>query len=242
MKISCILCNLIALKRIVFSAPYSSQLFDERYASTAEAHALRAESCEEQELIIQWLRDQPLKPQQILDVGCNTGIPLDRLCEALECSGIGVDVNAAAISKANEGHRASCRFLLFDGDLLPFANHEFDHVVLHHVLGHVVDPDRTMQEIARVLRPGGTVSVITTNAWYQFWQTPLNFLNGFFPDRTVLRFYTASALERLLQKHGFGVEVLISWAPSVTSTTVVQHNFCMLRLIALARTNKRGHV
>lgn len=52
-----------------------------------------------------------------------------------------------------EWHRAD----LFD---LPFAEAEFDHVFVCFVLEHLTDPVRALGALRRVLRPGGTVTVI----------------------------------------------------------------------------------
>lgn len=46
---------------------------------------------------------------------------------------------------------------LFD---LPFADAEFDHVFVCFVLEHLPDPARALAVLRRVLRPGGTVTVI----------------------------------------------------------------------------------
>jgi SAM-dependent methyltransferase len=47
--------------------------------------------------------------------------------------------------------------LICDGHALPFADGAFDAVVCQAVLEHVVDPPRVVEEIWRVLAPGGLV-------------------------------------------------------------------------------------
>ena len=47
--------------------------------------------------------------------------------------------------------------LLADGHDIPFADETFDAVVIQAVLEHVLDPARVVNEIHRVLRPGGHV-------------------------------------------------------------------------------------
>jgi SAM-dependent methyltransferase len=46
---------------------------------------------------------------------------------------------------------------------LPFADGTFDSVLFSEVLEHLEDPDRALQEIRRVLRPGGRVVIIFPN-------------------------------------------------------------------------------
>jgi ubiquinone/menaquinone biosynthesis C-methylase UbiE len=47
---------------------------------------------------------------------------------------------------------------------LPFADASFDHVVASEVLEHIPADERAMAEIARVVRPGGTVAVTVPRA------------------------------------------------------------------------------
>ena len=43
--------------------------------------------------------------------------------------------------------------------VLPFADGAFDRVIAAEVLEHIPDDNRAMAELARVLRPGGTMAV-----------------------------------------------------------------------------------
>ena len=48
-------------------------------------------------------------------------------------------------------------FVLGDSMALPFADAQFDHVVLHLIVAVVPEPQRCLSEAARVLKPGGTI-------------------------------------------------------------------------------------
>ncbi|MEM8924573.1 MAG: class I SAM-dependent methyltransferase [Actinomycetota bacterium] len=48
-----------------------------------------------------------------------------------------------------------------DVQRLPFADGSYDVVIANHMLYHVPDPDRAVAELARVLRPGGTLVAAT---------------------------------------------------------------------------------
>src|SRR5579885_1250996 len=51
-----------------------------------------------------------------------------------------------------------------DGTRLPFADGSFDRIIASEVLEHIPDDGAAMAELARVLRPGGTLAV-TVPAW-----------------------------------------------------------------------------
>lgn len=54
----------------------------------------------------------------------------------------------------------------YDGRTLPFADRSFDRVLTSHVLEHVVSLSSLHDEVARVLRPGGSaVHVVPTWQW-----------------------------------------------------------------------------
>ena len=51
-----------------------------------------------------------------------------------------------------------------DGTRLPFADASFDRIIASEVLEHIPDDGAAFAELARVLRPGGTIA-ITVPAW-----------------------------------------------------------------------------
>jgi SAM-dependent methyltransferase len=51
-----------------------------------------------------------------------------------------------------------------DATVLPFADDSFDRVIAAEVFEHILDDQRAMNEVARVLRPGGVLAV-TVPAW-----------------------------------------------------------------------------
>jgi ubiquinone/menaquinone biosynthesis C-methylase UbiE len=92
---------------------------------------------------------------------------------------------------------------------LPFDAGTFDTVLSCGVLEHVQDPDASLDEIRRVLRPGGTFYVTNLPNRYSYTEKGARLLglyyHGQLPDDRV---YTKRSIERLVERHGFTVREL----------------------------------
>ncbi|MEZ5139002.1 MAG: class I SAM-dependent methyltransferase [Acidimicrobiales bacterium] len=93
----------------------------------------------------------------VLDLGCGTGGNGAAL--APRAAVIGLDRSPRALAHLAEHHRAMPA-LQGDGAALPFADRSFDAVLAITVLYTVPDDGAVIDEIARVLRPGGTLVVL----------------------------------------------------------------------------------
>jgi SAM-dependent methyltransferase len=105
--------------------------------------------------------EPPRKYARALDVGCGTGGNLEMI-ERRGYSVVGVDRSALALALARASHpRAS--FMLADAQRLGdcFAAASFDLVTIFNVLYHewIVDESGVLDQIKRVLRPGGWLLV-----------------------------------------------------------------------------------
>jgi ubiquinone/menaquinone biosynthesis C-methylase UbiE len=148
-------------------------------------------------------------PGRVLDWGCGWGQVTMLLRER------GVNVTAFDFREGLEGTTTSPleRFpeieahLSSDPVALPFDDHSFDTVLSCGVLEHVPDPDGSVQEIHRVLRPGGTFYVTNLPNRYSYTERIARLLglyyHGRLPDDRV---YTASSAKELLARHGFVVQ------------------------------------
>jgi SAM-dependent methyltransferase len=102
-----------------------------------------------------------LPPGKILDVGCGNGNRLERFRSlGWDAQGQEVDPQAAAEARCISGapvHLGQLEEARFPGG-------SFDAITMNHVIEHVHDPVRLLQECGRILRTGGTLVVITPNA------------------------------------------------------------------------------
>lgn len=114
----------------------------------------------------QWSYEQlRLAPgQSVLDVGCGTGDDVAAMAGAVGPSGraVGLDSSEAMISEASSRHGGlpGVSFELGDAQQLPFESESFDGCRVERVLQHVDEPDRSVREMARVLKHGGRLALI----------------------------------------------------------------------------------
>jgi SAM-dependent methyltransferase len=104
--------------------------------------------------------------KDVLEVGCS--IATDGLEFAKNGARyVGVDLTPKSIELAEERFNLfgiPARFEVADAERsLPFSDDSFDHVYSFGVIHHSPAPERIVREIHRVLRPGGTLTVMLYN-------------------------------------------------------------------------------
>ena len=97
-------------------------------------------------------------PGRVLVSGVGTGLDLPLLPAVHRYTAL--DFSTAMLSHARpRGANLHIDWVLGDSMALPFADAQFDHVVLHLILAVVPHPEKCLGEAARVLKPGGTILV-----------------------------------------------------------------------------------
>jgi SAM-dependent methyltransferase len=161
---------------------------------------------------------QSAGPAVIIDVGCGDGSVLAVAARDIPAHRFaGLDWSAAAVQRARAKGLTVLRAGV-DPPGLPIADGAADVVIMSEVIEHLVDPDRAMAEVRRVLRPGGSLLLSTPNlaAWYNRGLLAFGFqpvfsevsLRGVYgrPGRVVaghLRLFTRRALAEFLAASGF---------------------------------------
>ncbi|HEU4662041.1 MAG TPA: class I SAM-dependent methyltransferase [Pseudolabrys sp.] len=100
---------------------------------------------------------------RILEVGVGTGLSLPDYSSSNRL--IGVDLSEPMLRKAHERVAALAlsnveALAVMDAQNLAFPDGFFDVVVAQYVITAVPDPEATLDEFARVLRPGGEIVLV----------------------------------------------------------------------------------
>ena len=100
---------------------------------------------------------------RVLDVATGTAAVAIELVRQHGCSVVGLDQSPEMLAEGRDRvGRAGLadRIELVEGraEQLPFADGEFDAMTFTYLLRYVDDPEATLEELARVVRPGGTIA------------------------------------------------------------------------------------
>jgi ubiquinone/menaquinone biosynthesis C-methylase UbiE len=112
-----------------------------------------------------------LRPgQRVLDVGCGTGVHARAAARRVGPTGrvVGLDANEGMLAVA-AGSAEPVQWRRGTAEALPFSDASFDRVVSGFVLMFLTDRTRALAEMARVLTPGGRLTVTT---WTSLPTTP----------------------------------------------------------------------
>jgi demethylmenaquinone methyltransferase/2-methoxy-6-polyprenyl-1,4-benzoquinol methylase len=131
----------------------------------------------------------PYQPRTVLDVATGTGGVAIALAAETEARITGVDISDAMLEQGRERVRRaglSNRINLERGraEALTYPSASFDAVSFTYLLRYVEDPEATLSELARMIRPGGHMAsldfyvppnVVWREAWWAYTRTLLPF-------------------------------------------------------------------
>ena len=105
--------------------------------------------------------------ERVLEIGCGTG------CDLLQfamhgAQAVGVDITSEHLRLAIQRVGQMAEVQQAEAVDLPFPDQSFDYVYSHGVLHHIEEPRRVVEEIFRVLRPGGRFNVQVYARWSYF--------------------------------------------------------------------------
>jgi phosphatidylethanolamine/phosphatidyl-N-methylethanolamine N-methyltransferase len=147
---------------------------------------------------------------RILEVGVGTGLSLSEYSNRV----IGIDLSAPMLRKAKarlREHRLTNvdGLAVMDAQCLGFQDAVFDVVVAQYVITTVPEPEATLDEFARVLKPGGEIVLV-------------NHLGAEEGLRALLEGWFAPLARRLGWRPEFGWGRLAAWAARHSSMRVIE--------------------
>lgn len=108
-----------------------------------------------------------------LDLGCGPNSDIHQF-EKQCYNAVGVDIY-------RDNNLSPSPFICADINFLPFADESFDFISLRFVVEHLDNPSICFNEIQRVLKPGGSILIMTTNLC-----SPIIFLPKILPQKLKL--------------------------------------------------------
>jgi demethylmenaquinone methyltransferase/2-methoxy-6-polyprenyl-1,4-benzoquinol methylase len=120
----------------------------------------------------------PDHPGRVLDVATGPAGVAIQLAERTDADVVGVDLTLDMLRQGGQnvaGRDVAGRIQLVAGraEQLPFADATFDALTFTYLLRYVDDPQATLDELARMVRPGGAVAslefLLPPNRFWRFW-------------------------------------------------------------------------
>lgn len=152
---------------------------------------------------------QAAKDRMVLDAGCGTGYGCRLLADAGAREVIGVDIARSVVETVAAGMPETVRLAVGDVRKLEFDDDTFEMVVCFEVIEHLEDPFTALDELARVLAPGGLLLISSPNRGVYQPGNP-HHLHEFAPDELEAELGARLAHVRLLRQHDYLVSAVLS--------------------------------
>lgn len=140
----------------------------------------------------------------VLDIGCGRGLLLKALRSKFpnaSYTGLDISERLCAISRENN---PNAHIVCGDAEMLPFASDSFDTIFMTETLEHMLDYDKAVSELVRVLKVGGFCVVTVPNrdwASYDFYDN--------IRDKSLQpiddHYFRVREVQELLERHGLRI-------------------------------------
>lgn len=153
-----------------------------------------------------------LENKNILDIGCYDGTFLS-LIKNRNNNFFGIEASDWGAEKSREKEIEVSQYFFDDKTGFPFEDGFFDLVVAGEIIEHIYDTDFFLEEIRRVLKPGGHLIISTPNIaslgrriFLLFGVNPIIELSPNEPESSGhIRYFTFKTFKKILEKHGFKI-------------------------------------
>jgi len=159
---------------------FAQQLFTslpERYDLLAEVLSL-GQNRRWRRAVVDQIVSQSPAPARVLDVASGTAGVAIQVASRTDADVVGVDLTLAMLQQGSRRVAASrvverIRLVTGRAEQLPHPDQTFDALTFSYLLRYVDDPQRTLAELARVVKPGGTVAslefLLPPNPFWRAW-------------------------------------------------------------------------
>jgi SAM-dependent methyltransferase len=134
---------------------------------------------------------------RLLENGCGVGMYMQHL-QAHVGSIVGLEYD---LERADEARHRSAYVVNGASEQLPFPSGSFDAILSHEVLEHVRDDRRSVEEMLRVLKPGGVITLFVPNLGYPFETHGIYWRGHYHFGNIPLVHYLPAAWRRRLAPH-----------------------------------------
>ncbi len=147
-----------------------------------------------------------LLPGRLLEIGVGNGSHL-KYYNTHQITGI--DTSGAMIERAKKNKKENTELIQMDGENLHFQEEYFDYAVLSHVIAVVDNPEKMLEEVYRVLKPGGQIFILnhfTPNNWLSRFDKAFSRIALLFHFKSVFYIDSLHAIKnfKLLKEIRFG--------------------------------------
>jgi demethylmenaquinone methyltransferase/2-methoxy-6-polyprenyl-1,4-benzoquinol methylase len=110
----------------------------------------------------------------VLDVATGTGAVARELLAQKGCTVVGLDQSPQMLEEARRRLPPDVKLVEGRAEQLPFPDAAFDALTFTYLLRYVEDPGSVLRELARVVRPGGTIAglefAVPHGLWRPLWE------------------------------------------------------------------------
>lgn len=131
--------------------------------------------------------------RSVLDFGCHDGAVTVDYLDAGADEVVGVDIDKSAIERARDLYgRAGLTFVNSSPETIPLPDDKFDVVISYDVFEHVNNVPAALEELYRVIRPGGRALIGVCGGWHHPFAPhlravmPVPWAHVMFSEKTVL--------------------------------------------------------
>jgi ubiquinone/menaquinone biosynthesis C-methylase UbiE len=151
---------------------------------------------------------------RLLDVACGPGVVTAAIAPGAR-SVVALDATEQMLERARQrcakAGLVNVDFKRGDAENLPFEDGQFDGAVSRFAIHHFADPQRALQEMFRVLCPGGTVVVVDVVSSEDAGESLLHNAVERLRDPSHVRMQAASELDAFMARTGFREIERSSW-------------------------------